>query len=142
MDRIESFTGEYRWLSNFWPARVRYWGEWFTSVEHAYQAAKFVPHDMPRFNEIQYAKRPAEAKKLGQGGEIRPDWEEAKLRVMESLLEQKFTGAMAIKLAETGDAELIEGNWWGDTFWGVCEGKGENHLGKLLMKIRAELPHR
>lgn len=35
--------------------------------------------------------------------------------------------------------ELIEGNYWHDTYWGVCEGVGENHLGKLLMEIRNEL---
>jgi predicted NAD-dependent protein-ADP-ribosyltransferase YbiA (DUF1768 family) len=42
-------------------------------------------------------------------------------------------------LKATGDEELVEGNWWNDTFWGVCNGVGENNLGKLLMKIRAEL---
>jgi predicted NAD-dependent protein-ADP-ribosyltransferase YbiA (DUF1768 family) len=42
-------------------------------------------------------------------------------------------------LLETGDAELIEGNDWGDTFWGVCGGKGNNFLGKLLMEVRKEL---
>lgn len=40
------------------------------------------------------------------------------------------------KLLETGNEELVEGNYWGDTFWGVCRGRGENHLGKLLMKVR------
>lgn len=41
-------------------------------------------------------------------------------------------------LEATGDAELIEGNHWGDTFWGVCNGVGQNNLGKLLMAIRSE----
>lgn len=43
------------------------------------------------------------------------------------------------KLVATGDAEIVEGNWWGDKFWGVCRGVGENHLGKILMRIRTEL---
>ncbi len=43
------------------------------------------------------------------------------------------------KLLATGDRKLVEGNTWGDTFWGVCRGNGKNHLGKILMKIRAEL---
>ena len=34
-------------------------------------------------------------------------------------------------LLQTGDEELVEGNKWGDRFWGVCKGKGENHLGKI-----------
>jgi predicted NAD-dependent protein-ADP-ribosyltransferase YbiA (DUF1768 family) len=59
---------------------------------------------------------------------------------METLLRQKFAHPeLRAKLKETNDAELVEGNWWGDRFWGVCRGEGENHLGKLLMKIRAEL---
>lgn len=40
------------------------------------------------------------------------------------------------KLIATGDSQLIEGNTWGDTYWGVCRGKGQNKLGKLLMKVR------
>lgn len=41
-------------------------------------------------------------------------------------------------LLKTGDEELVEGNTWGDTFWGVCKGKGRNELGKILMKVREE----
>ena len=39
----------------------------------------------------------------------------------------------------TGEAELIEGNDWGDITWGVCNGIGENKLGKILMKLRLTL---
>jgi predicted NAD-dependent protein-ADP-ribosyltransferase YbiA (DUF1768 family) len=42
------------------------------------------------------------------------------------------------KLLDTGTQTLVEGNWWGDVFWGVCKGVGSNHLGKLLMKLRKE----
>jgi predicted NAD-dependent protein-ADP-ribosyltransferase YbiA (DUF1768 family) len=64
-----------------------------------------------------------------------------KLPVMEHLLRQKFfTGSeLAAKLVQTGDAILMEGNNWGDSFWGVCAGVGSNHLGRLLMLIRKEL---
>ena len=56
---------------------------------------------------------------------------------MRDALIQKFSDKkLQKKLIDTGDAELIEGNWWGDKFWGVCEGEGENHLGKLLMEVR------
>ena len=59
---------------------------------------------------------------------------------MEYLLLQKFfIPELREKLLATGNEELIEGNWWGDTYWGVCKGKGENNLGKSLMKIRTEL---
>ena len=43
------------------------------------------------------------------------------------------------KLLETGNQELVEGNTWGDIFWGVCNGKGQNWLGKILMMVRDEI---
>ncbi len=59
---------------------------------------------------------------------------------MDSFLREKFSPEMILSemLEATGDAELIEGNHWGDTFWGVCNGVGQNNLGKLLMAIRSE----
>ena len=60
---------------------------------------------------------------------------------MEDICRAKFTQNEELKkkLIDTGDATLIEGNTWNDTFWGVCNGVGENNLGKILMKIREEL---
>lgn len=61
---------------------------------------------------------------------------------MEELLVIKFSGKdpfLTRALMATGNAELVEGNTWNDTFWGICNGTGENHLGKLLMKVRANL---
>jgi predicted NAD-dependent protein-ADP-ribosyltransferase YbiA (DUF1768 family) len=58
---------------------------------------------------------------------------------MEEILRMKFADErLRDKLTSTAPVELVEGNWWGDTFWGVCKGVGENHLGRLLMKIRDE----
>lgn len=76
---------------------------------------------------------------------MRADWDDARnyrLVVMEQLLREKFSDKnpeLKQKLIDTYDAELIEGNTWNDTFWGVCGGIGKNHLGKLLMKIRRDL---
>ena len=57
---------------------------------------------------------------------------------MRSLLLQKFSALdMRKKLIATCQAPLVEGNHWGDIFWGVCDGKGENNLGKLLMETRS-----
>jgi predicted NAD-dependent protein-ADP-ribosyltransferase YbiA (DUF1768 family) len=56
---------------------------------------------------------------------------------MEDILMRKFAHLeLRGLLLATGDAHLEEGNWWGDYFWGVCKGKGENNLGKILMKVR------
>ena len=56
-------------------------------------------------------------------------------------MKQKFTKHKDLKekLLATGDAYLEETNHWHDTFWGVCKGKGQNHLGKILMEVREEL---
>lgn len=42
-------------------------------------------------------------------------------------------------LIDTDDAILVEGNDWGDTTWGMVNGKGKNQLGKILMELREEL---
>ena len=135
---VKQFAGEHRWLSNFWPAEVR-WGMLFPTVEHAYQAAKCVRKaDMVQFRTGQ----PGAAKRLGRTVEMRPDWMAVRVQVMEYLLRQKFTAGteLADKLVATGDQMLQEGNTWGDTFWGVslATGQGQNTLGKLLMQIRSE----
>jgi hypothetical protein len=86
------------------------------------------------------APTPGESKKLGRRCPVREDWEEIKLSVMEELVRSKFSNPkLSQKLLETNDKLLVEGNTWGDTFWGVCNGRGENHLGKILMKVRSEL---
>lgn len=138
---IVLFDGEYRFLSNFSPAPVEYVGLKFPTVEHAYQAAK-VDSQLLRYH-ISIAPTPSAARKLGQKVPLRPDWEAVKLDIMYGLLQQKFAEpTLRTKLLATGEAELVEGNWWGDTFWGVCGGVGQNQLGKLLMRLRAELAWR
>lgn len=90
---------------------------------------------------IASANTPAEAKRLARKAVLRHDWSDVKLSIMEELLRLKFARGsdLAQQLLNTGDQELVEVNWWNDTFWGVCNGRGANHLGKLLMKIREEL---
>ncbi len=138
---INSFTNEYRFLSNFWPATVIYMGKTYPTVEHAYQAAKF---DDPYIREqIGVADSPVRAKKLARTftPQIREAFHMHKIEIMHELLFQKFTkhDQLRHKLLATHPHELVEGNWWNDTFWGVCAGKGQNNLGKLLMNIRSQL---
>jgi ribA/ribD-fused uncharacterized protein len=137
---ITSFRGTQ--LSNFAPVPggVLLDGVRYPTVEHGYQAAKAkVRSDRAK---VLACSTAGKAKALGRKILIRDDWEEIKLNVMLSLLQQKFAPgtANATTLLETGDREIIEGNTWGDRFWGQCPlGVGENHLGLLLMKVRAEL---
>ena len=137
---IKAFSGENRWLSNFWPATVTLDGVQYPSVENAYQAAKFAPRNRGQFTTCSAPEAKKFGKVLGKPG---PTWEQDKLSVMEGLIKQKFAAGteLAAKLLATGAEELIEGNWWGDTFWGISHGKGQNHLGKIIMAQRQRLQH-
>jgi ribA/ribD-fused uncharacterized protein len=137
--KIESFSGEYRWLSNFWPCKVFLEDLEFRSVEAAYVASKTLDENIRE--QVQELKTSGECKAFGKTIPLRKDWKEVRLKVMENLLRQKFQkdSELGQKLISTKNIELIEGNYWNDTFWGVCKGKGKNNLGKLLMKIRREL---
>ena len=142
MQVINSFWGEYRFLSNFHPCVLNINDYVFPSVEHAYQAAKSldpVMWDMFLDKGPQLTRTAAQAKRLGKNLVIRPDWDEIKIDVMRELIEIKFTNPQLRQLlVNTGDAQLVEGNNWGDTFWGVCRGYGHNHLGQLLMQERSK----
>src|SRR5215469_15997678 len=135
---ITSFRGEFEFLSNFSPSEVEFEGMKFSTVEHGFQSAKTL--DLTERKLIQESTTPGKSKRLGRKVTLRPDWEEIKIEVMETLLRQKFSiPELKEKLLSTGTQTLVEGNGWGDTFWGVCEGVGRNELGKLLMKIRGEV---
>lgn len=130
-------AGNFKWLSNFYMVEVELDGETYPSTEHAYQAAKtLLPAERC---EIREAPTCGKAKRLGQKVELRPDWESYKLQVMRDLLRQKFAvPELRQKLLATGDQHLVEQNTWDDHFWGVCHGRGLNHLGRILMDVREE----
>lgn len=135
MQVIESFSGPYRFLSNFYPSYFKLHGIIFPSVEHYYQANKAQSNE--EFMKIVAAKTPGEAKKLGQLTGIDPKkWDRVKYAIMYQGVHAKFeqNPTLLKLLLETGDAEIIEGNTWGDEYWGVCNGL--NKLGELLMEVR------
>jgi ribA/ribD-fused uncharacterized protein len=138
--RIASFSGDYRFLSNFAPipGGLEYEGLRFPTLEHAFAAAKSL--DLTVRQVIAALPTPGQAKQAGRAVTLRPDWESRKLAIMNDLLAQKFSREpFASALRATGQAELVEGNNWGDRFWGVCDGEGQNHLGRLLMDLRTRL---
>lgn len=141
MEPIRGFSGEYRFLSNFWERPVPMLnGLTFPSAEHAYQACKtIVPAEWQR---ILRCTTPGQAKRVGRQLTLRDDWEQVKVQAMGVTLRQKFTDPeLAKMLLRTGDIELIEENNWGDTYWGQCGGKGQNMLGRLLMHEREHLQY-
>jgi len=140
---INSFEGDYRWLSNFWPIEVYLDDIKYSSVEHAYQAAK--SRDVEIRENIRILKTSGEAKRAGKKISIREDWDEVRDMIMLNLLRQKFSKIpLKTQLLATKDEVLIEGNWWHDNYWGMCycmKCKGipfQNKLGILLMQVRQE----
>jgi ribA/ribD-fused uncharacterized protein len=143
---ITRFTGEYRFLSNFWPCPVSLMLITYPSAEHAYQAHKVTSLDVRR--SLASADLPAaEAKRWGKRQDLRPGWERVKKTIMLQVVLAKFIQHpdLAKLLAGTEDATLIEGNTWHDDFWGSClcsrcgEGdfsNGLNYLGQILMMAR------
>jgi hypothetical protein len=110
----------------------------YDSVEHAFQAAK--THDPTEKLRISTVKTAAEAKRMGRQVTLRSDWDEVKLSIMNEIVRIKFwlNRDLADKLVLTFPDSLVEGNSWGDTYWGVYNGHGENHLGKILVQVRNE----
>lgn len=129
---IKEFKGDYLFLSNFF---FEFNG---LTNEHYYQAAKAAKRD--DVAKIMGLFSAGDAKRMGRRIEMRPDWDDVKDEIMLSTLRRKFAdNTLKTMLLQTGTAELIEGNTWGDRYWGVCEGQGENKLGKLLMQVRQEI---
>jgi ribA/ribD-fused uncharacterized protein len=138
---ISAFSGTYRFLSNFYAAPTGYEGIIYPTSEHAFQAAKTV--DPAQREEIRKLKTPGEAKRYASRSgplTLRPGWDGMRVNVMRIVLRSKFADdRLREQLLATGDAALVEGNTWGDVFWGQVDGVGENWLGRLLMELRAEL---
>ncbi|HMQ46994.1 MAG TPA: NADAR family protein [Saprospiraceae bacterium] len=138
---IRRFDKDYKWLSNFAPCTIVLHGITYPSVEHAYMSAKS--------NDVRwYLKcaddsiKPGTIKKLSRGILLVSNWDSIKIEVMRGCLNQKFRQEpYRTLLLETGNVFIQEGNFWGDTFWGVDlnTNTGENHLGKLIMEIREQL---
>ena len=140
-NRITDFHEErYCFLSNFYKVRVEYGGLVYGSSEAAFQAQKCITEE-EKIPFTEYS--PSESKEAGRHVQLRPDWDTVKVGIMEEIVAAKFTQHpdLAEKLLETGSMILIEGNDWGDTYWGAATSteQGENHLGKILMKIRGKL---
>ena len=137
---VKSFRGRYDFLSNMYEAAFEWDGRIYRSSEAAYQSAKSLD---PEVRDTFSRMDGKEAKRAGRTLALRKDWEGVKDAVMEEVVRAKFSQnpALLTKLIETGDMELIEGNRWHDKYWGVdvFSGEGENRLGGILMKLRAEL---
>ena len=129
------FKNEYEFLSNFYEIGISYNGLTYCCVESAYQAQKY--NNKQIFTKLTARQSKFYSKKVKMDCN---DWEFVKLNIMEELLNIKFANnELKEKLISTYPTDIVEENTWNDTYWGVCNGIGENNLGKLLMKIRQNL---
>lgn len=138
MEKIDSFRGDYYFLSNFYEIPVTYDGLTYRNNEAAFQAQKCInPKDRTQFTML----NASEAKHLGRKVNLRSNWEQIKISEMTRIVQAKFKQHkdLADKLITTKDAYLEEGNTWGDKIWGTVNSKGANLLGKILMQVREEL---
>lgn len=153
-DVINDFSGKYHFLSNFYPAPFMWRGHAFRSGEQAFAFAKcfFMERGSEQttgWQRILDARTPNEAKKLGRRLAIDvKEWDRNKVQYMREIVHAKFAiagNAIVGDLINTGDAMLIEGNTWGDKYWGrIKEGGrwvGLNKLGVILMEERGYWLH-
>ena len=141
MEDILTFTTpEHRWLSNMTYVDIVYDGITYPSTENFYQAMKYQDKEIRVYVAT---LKPHETKAYSRANKMTSlVFEEKKLQIMEYAQKQKYSKEpFKSKLLATGDVLLEEGNWWGDKFWGVDikTRQGENHLGRIIMKIRDQL---
>lgn len=135
---IKEFRGQYYFLSNFYNAKVKWEGIAYLNNESAFQSAKVTDYE----TRLKFANLdPSSGKRKGRNVQLRHDWEKIKFNIMYEIVKAKFTQNedLRVRLLATGDEELQEGNTWNDRIWGMCNGKGQNNLGKILMRVREEL---
>jgi ribA/ribD-fused uncharacterized protein len=140
---VKGFFGEYRCLSNFWPAKVILDGVEYTSVELAYQAAKWKSEHREYFRTCTELESVDYNRKNIPDGYTEENWNLKKNEIMFDLLKQKFDKDLNPdnyeRLKQTGDKYLEEMNWWGDVYWGKDkDGNGQNVLGTMLMEVRKD----
>ena len=143
--KIDNFKGEYFFLSNFYPTKIKYNGIQYLNNEAAFQAQKCTTmEDRIKFSCL----NPSDAKRLGRRIILRNDWESVKISIMREIVFEKFkqNPECLKELLDTGNMELIEDTTgWHDNIWGECtceeckNKEHKNYLGKILMEVREEL---
>ena len=146
LERICDFTGVYSFLMPSFPSAVFLAGEdiSYPSYEHALQASRFsatnerqMIKDTPLIRDV----KKMTSKFTSNRGEM---WKKECITVAERLLRDKFIRSKELtsQLKSTGKKALVYANSFGEHFWGCPaenQTKGQNHLGKLLEKIRSDI---
>jgi len=128
----------YGCFSNFWRCSIIWGGQVWPSSEHLYQALKYEGTDNTFSQLIRKAQTPRDAADLGRRGRnIRPDWDNIRVAIMEQVVLEKFVQNEDLRrvLHATGNEEIRE-VFPGERFWSYADGRGRNELGKVLMRVR------
>ena len=142
MEAVRFYNQWYDVLNNFSPHAVEIEGTIYPTAEHAYQTAKCTSAEGKAA--ITAARSPMLAKIAANqtfASARREDWKKVKVDVMENVLRAKLTQHDEVHqaLIRSGTADIAEDSPV-DSFWGLgADGNGQNMLGKLWMKLRAEL---
>lgn len=130
------FRKEYTYLSNMYYSPIKINGLYFSCAEAAFQSFKTI--DLEIRKKFQFISGP-EAKRLGRKVPLRPDWNNIRIEVMDAVVRAKFRQhPELVRKLIVLEEPIVEDNNWNDTFWGKCKGKGYNHLGIILSKIRSD----
>ena len=138
LTEINSFRGEYYWLSNFYPVDIFYKGRLYPSVEHAFMSSKSDSEEWKIFCSDS-SNPPGKVKVAGRTVKLVDNWNNIRIQVMRECILLKFSQEpFKSKLLSTGNINIVEGNDWGDTYWGfdIRKGKGKNYLGRIIMETR------
>jgi len=136
--RIDSFAGPFIQLSNSARTPIEIDGLRFPTVDHAYSYRRIAWEAVAA--DIRYIPTPAGAIERREAPP-HENWSDDKIAVMRSILAVKFApgSTPASGLLATSAASLLNENWWGDRFWGIVDGEGQNWLGEMLEEQRASL---
>lgn len=134
------FRDKYSFLSNMYYTDIPYEGLVYPSVENAYQASKCV-NEVDKIPFQTYT--PVEAKKAGKKVQMKENFNDNRIKIMQELIDIKFINNinLAEKLVSINEP-IVEENTWNDTFWGVCNGIGDNNLGKCLENTKQRLMYK
>lgn len=134
----------YGCFSNFSLHPIEIEGIPWQTVEHYYQAQKFVNSENEGLIQvIRNVNTPMEAAQIGRDRTLilRSDWEDVKQQVMWQGVLTKFMTHTDIQsiLLDTGEEVIVEDSPT-DYYWGCGQDKtGQNQLGKILMNVRQEI---
>ena len=142
-DYIGFYNREFYCLDNFSAFQIEYDGIKYPCAEIAYQTQGFIHTDPVIADQIMHAPSAYEAKKIAHRHiqKRRADWDLVKIQIMEDILRAKLSQHAYVKkkLLETGNYMIVEDSPT-DSFWGCgSDRNGQNHMGKLWMKLRDEL---